>query len=62
MKELRLRAFFARDELNVVDKQHVNAPIPLPEIKDAVVAHAVDHLVHEALGGDVGELQIAIVL
>ena len=35
--------------------------IALAEIEDAIVAHRVDHLVHESLGRDVGELQIAIV-
>ena len=37
-------------------------PIALAEIDDAVVADRVDHLVHEPLGRDVGELQIAVVL
>ncbi len=39
-------------------QQYVDAAIALAEVQDAVVAHGVDHLVHEALGRDVGELQI----
>ena len=62
VEELRLRAFLARHELNVVHQQHVDAAIPFPEIEDAVVANRIDHLVHETLGRDVGKLQVAIVL
>ena len=36
--------------------------IALAEIDHAVVADRVDHLVHEPLGRDVGQLQVAIVL
>ena len=50
------------EELDVVDEQHVDRSIALAEIEDAIVADRVDHLVHEPLGRDVGELQIAIVL
>ena len=62
VEELGLRAFLAGEELDVVDEQHVDASIALAEIDDAVVADGVDHLVHEPLGRDVGELEIAIVL
>ena len=62
VEELVLRAFLAGDELDVVDEQHVDAAIPLAEVEDAVVAHGVDHLVHEPLGRDVGELQAGAVL
>ena len=62
VEELGLRAFFAGEKLDVVDQQHVHRPIALAEIEHAIVADRVDHLVHESLGRDVGELQIAIVL
>src|SRR6185295_11481663 len=62
VEELSLRAFLAGDKLNVVNEQYVDAAIPLAEIKNAVIAHGVDHLVHEPLGRDVSEFQIAIVL
>ena len=62
MKKLGLGAFLAGDELHVVDEQHVDGPVALAEIDDAVVADGVDHLVHEALGGDVRQLKRLIVL
>ena len=58
VEELGLRAFLARDELDVVDEQDVDRSIALAEIEDAIVAKRVDHLVHESLGRDVGELRI----
>src|ERR1700680_1075145 len=61
MEELTLRALLPGDELHVVDEQHVDGSITLPEIDDPIVAHSVDHLVHESLGRDVGELEVAIV-
>ena len=57
VEELGLRAFLAGDELDVVHQQHVDAAIALAEVEDAVVADRVDHLVHEPLGRDVGQLQ-----
>ena len=57
VEELGLRAFLAGEELDVVDQQHVDAAIALAEVEDAVVADRVDHLVHEPLGRDVGQLQ-----
>ena len=62
VEELGLRAFLAGEELDVVDEQHVDAAVALAEIEDAVVAHRVDHLVHEPLGRDVGQLQVAQVV
>ena len=57
VEELGLGAFLAGQELDVVDEQHVDAAIALAEVEDPVVADRVDHLVHEALGRDVGQLQ-----
>ena len=57
VEELGLRAFLAGQELDVVHEQDVDAAIALAEIEDAIVADGVDHLVHEALGRDVGQLQ-----
>ena len=62
MEELGLRAFFAGKKLNVVDEQHVDRSIAFAEIDDSIVADRVDHLVHESLGRDVRQLEIAIVL
>ncbi len=59
VEELGLRAFLAGEELDIVDEQHVDVAIALAEVEHALVAHRVDHLVHEALGRDVGQLQVA---
>ena len=57
VEELGLGAFLAGEELDVVDEQNVDAAVALTEVEHAVVANRVDHLVHEPLGRDVGELQ-----
>ena len=62
MEELGLRAFLAGEKLDVVDQQHVHRSVALAEIEHAIVADGVDHLVHEPLGRNVGEFQVAIVL
>jgi hypothetical protein len=49
VKELGLRPFLARDELNVVDQEDVDTTVAFAEVQDAVIADRVDHLVHEAL-------------
>ena len=61
VKELVLSGLFARDELDVVDEQHVQRPISFAKIDDPVVADGVDHLVHESLGRDVSERPVSIV-
>src|ERR1043166_8317137 len=61
VEELRLRSFFADDELDVVDEQNVDATISLAKFENAIVANRVDHFVHESLGGDVGQLERGIV-
>ena len=45
------------EELHVVDEQHVDVAVALAEVEDPLVAERVDHLVHEALGRDVGQPQ-----
>jgi hypothetical protein len=62
VEELVLRAFLARYELDVVDQQHVHAAIARSEVEDAIETHGVDHLVHEALGRDIGEHEARVVL
>ena len=57
VEELGLRSLLAREELDVVHEQDVNAAVPLAKIQDAIVTHRVDHLVHEPLGRDVRQLQ-----
>ena len=36
--------------------------VSLAKIQDAVVTNGIDHLVHEPLGRDIGQLEVAIVL
>jgi len=58
VEELRLCSFLSRQELDVVDEQHVDRSVPLAEVDDAVVLHRVDHLVHEALARDVDQAHL----
>src|SRR5262245_42760519 len=62
MKKLGLCAFLARNELNIVDQQDINGSVSLTKIDDPIVPDGIDHLVHEALGRDVCELETSIVL
>jgi hypothetical protein len=62
VKELVLRAFFTGQELHIVHEQHIDAAVTLAEVDQPVVSHRVNHLVHEALGRNIGEHEIAIVL
>src|SRR6267143_1374516 len=58
VEEFLLRAFFARQELNVVDHQHVDMTIPLPQIHHFVVSNGVDDLVRKLLGRQIGNPEI----
>src|SRR3989442_13165603 len=49
VEELFLCAFFAREELDVVDQEHVDAAIPLAELLALLAADRVDELVRELL-------------
>jgi hypothetical protein len=60
VEELLLRPVLSGDELDVVDEQHVGAAVLLPERRQPLEADGVDHLVDEAVGGDVGELQVPV--
>jgi hypothetical protein len=60
VEELFLRAVLAGDELDVVHEQHVGVAILLPERGQAIEPDGVDHLVEEAIRGDVGQLEMAI--
>ena len=47
-----------RQELNVVDHQHVDMPVSLPQVHHLVVADGVDDLIRELLGRQIGNAQI----
>src|SRR5207249_4726973 len=53
VKELLLCAFLAGQELDVVDEQHVHAPILRAELQCPVVADGVNQFVGKLLAGDV---------
>jgi hypothetical protein len=58
MEKLFLRALLPRQELNVVDHQHVDMPVSLPQVHHLVVADGVDDLIRELLGRQIGNAQI----
>ena len=58
MKELFLRPFLAGQKLDVVDHQHIDVPIALPEVHHLVIANRVDDLVGELLGRQIGDPEI----
>src|SRR4029079_1509078 len=49
MEELFLRPLFSGEELDVVDEQHVDAPVALAELLALLRADRVDELVREFL-------------
>jgi hypothetical protein len=53
VEEFLLRPFLAREELNVVDEQHISLPIAVAEFDELAVLDRVDELVREALAGRV---------
>src|SRR5579863_5611417 len=62
MEELFLRALFLRQELDVVDQQHIHVAEFVAEAGHLVVAQRVDHFVGELLAGYVtyGRLRHAL--
>ena len=53
VEELLLRLLLALQELDVVDQQHVDVAVALPELDALVLADRVDEVVRQLLGGDV---------
>ena len=60
VEELLLRAVLAGDELDVVHEQDVDGAVLLAEGGQSVEADGVDHLVDEAVRGDVDEVQVPV--
>src|SRR6266851_9948816 len=58
MEELFLGALFLRQELDVVNQQHVHRAYFIPEADHFVVAQRVDHLVGELLTGYVADRRL----
>jgi hypothetical protein len=61
VEELFLCPVLARDELDVVDEEHVDGAVLVTEGGQAIEADGVDHLVDEAIGRDVQQVQAAAV-
>ena len=57
VEELLLGAVLAGDELDVVDEQDVDRAVLLAEGGQAIEADGVDHLVDEAIGRDVEDVE-----
>ncbi len=55
MEELFMDAFFAGEELNVVDEQDIGLAVSATEFGELVILDGVDVVVGEAFGGDVGD-------
>jgi hypothetical protein len=53
VEELLLDTFFALDELNIVDQQHIDIPVTALEGHSAVITQGVDEVVGEFLSRDV---------
>ena len=62
MEELLLQAFFALEELHVVDQQHVDIAVAATQPGHRVRADGIDVLVHERLGRDVTHLVVLVVV
>ena len=60
VEELFLRALLSREKLNVVDQQHVDVPVALPEVRHSVIPNGVDDLVGKLLGRDVGNSKVRL--
>ena len=58
VEKFLLRAFLARQKLNVVDHQHVDMTISLPQIHHFVVSNGVDDLVRKLLSRQIGNPKI----
>ena len=58
VEELFLNSLAARQELDVVDQQHVVRAIPVLEVLDLLLAQRIDELVRERLARDVARSQV----
>ena len=61
VKELFLRRLFAGEELDVVDQQDVDLPVPVAEFRRPVILQCDDELVGEFLARDVHDVGAGIV-
>ncbi len=55
VEKFLLRTFFLRQELDVINQQHIHIAELVAEAGHLVVAQRVDHLVGELLAGDVAD-------
>ena len=59
MEKFLLRPLFPREELNVVDQEHVDVSIAPSQFHHFVVANRVDDFIGELLGRDVRDSEVA---
>ena len=60
VEELLLGAFLAGNELDVIDEQHVDPPIAVPELLALLSADRVDELIGEFLAGRVRDALLRV--
>jgi hypothetical protein len=60
VEELFLEAFFALDDLDVIEKKHVDFSVALFELRHRVLADRIHVLIQELFGGDVANLMAGV--
>ena len=60
VKEFFLGPFLLRQELNIVDTQHVNVTKFVAEAAHAVIAQGIDHLVGKFLTRDIADRNLGL--
>ena len=61
MEEFLLRRGLSRDELYVVDHEHIDGAQPVAQLLAGALGDGVDQLICEVFGGDVEQLRVRIV-
>src|SRR6476661_6324714 len=62
MEELFLRAFFSRDDVDVVDQQYVRRTVMPVKQRHSVELDRRNHLVHESLARRINDVQARVVI
>ena len=58
MEKFFLGSLFSCQELNIINKKHINVTISSAELNHFIVSNRVDHLVRELLSRDIGNSKI----
>ena len=62
MEDLFLGLVLVGDELDVIDEPYVDVPVHASELFDAVGLEGVDEVFGKLLGGDVGDVDLRVVI